>query len=372
MKIKNSCWLTLLMIVPSSVRLKATEHPKAMNVIIFDVGGILGNHSQKAVIKKVCKDVGILRLAGAFFRNRDDLSHATLYRLMNRVLDEIGAKHYPSDQNVTYTDKGEPCGQGLCAWQAGLITGKAIGDQLGYTVDTLLKQGVISSKTQANMVQSIITTSMVDKHTLANSYRPIKEGVALLKALKENPHNRLVILSNFAPEQFEVLRNQEHMKPIFDEFDAIFYSGMNINDTDKLGLKPNHGTFKTVIEYCANQYHVEKNSIFFIDNQEENIVAAQACGITGLLVNGSSNSTNTRGLTFSECADYLNSQGLCGNNQENSYNNALQSLVRKILYLQKPHILKAAPLMLTAGCIVGIMLWEKSSINSADTLPASS
>ena len=94
----------------------------------------------------------------------------------------------------------------------------------------------------------------------------VDEGVRFVKECKQAGHN-LYILSNWDSESFALLA-QEY-PDFFNLFDGIVISG-------KVGLvKPDPAIF----EYILNKYDLEPSDTVFIDDQQENIDAAQAMGI---------------------------------------------------------------------------------------------
>ncbi len=335
--------------------------PQASTIIIFDIGGILADYNKKAIIKKMIKDVGIVHLAGQWLENASVLSKQHLYTMMNQVLDDIAAAYYPEHLPIGYTAEGEPFGRGMCAWQAGRITSSTLNDELPLALDRLQKNGIIRTDRERIIIESTIRHSIIDSQTLVESHYPLKDGVALLKALKQNPANRIVILSNFAPEQFKKLQEQPQMRTIFDLCDDIFYSGMELYDGTQLGIKPALDTFEFVIRYCEEKYRINRTdgTIFFIDNQPENTVAARLCGINGMLVNASYHTDLIPSMTFTECAHYCAEKGLLQEDNQNVAADDALRLIQKALNQQNPLLIT-----ITAGCICGIILWQHRCINA--------
>lgn len=102
----------------------------------------------------------------------------------------------------------------------------------------------------------------------------IDEGVRFVKECKEAGH-RIYILSNWAPRSFELL--EQEYPDFFNLFDGKVISG-------EIGLvKPDPAIFEYILNKKYNKkYDLDPSDTIFIDDQPENVDAAQALGIYSL------------------------------------------------------------------------------------------
>lgn len=116
-----------------------------------------------------------------------------------------------------------------------------------------------------------------DLETRKQCFKPIPAGVSILKQcaaeLKADgtKKHKLFVLSNMDKEIIEFLI--QTYPEIFDLFDGIVYSGQTGS------LKPERDIYITLLD----KYKLDPKDSIFIDDQQENIVAAEELGITGIL-----------------------------------------------------------------------------------------
>lgn len=102
---------------------------------------------------------------------------------------------------------------------------------------------------------------------------PLDDNVRLLPELKKHGF-RLYYLSNFPLDSFEEVKN--------DYFFFRYFDGGIISAEVKLS-KPDIRIYR----YILNKYDLKAEESVYIDDIEENIVAAEKTGMLGLLTNGS-------------------------------------------------------------------------------------
>lgn len=102
---------------------------------------------------------------------------------------------------------------------------------------------------------------------------PLDDNVRLLPELKKHGF-RLYYLSNFPLDSFEEIKN--------DYFFFRYFDGGIISAEAKLS-KPDIRIYR----YILNKYDLKPEECFYIDDIEENVVAAEKTGMQGLLTNGS-------------------------------------------------------------------------------------
>jgi HAD superfamily hydrolase (TIGR01509 family) len=96
------------------------------------------------------------------------------------------------------------------------------------------------------------------------------EAIKFIKACKQQGHD-VFIISNWDTESFRLL--QQLYADLFDQTDGIVLSG-NENE-----LKPS----TTIYQILLDRYHLDPHDCWFIDDQKENVIAAQKLGIHGIV-----------------------------------------------------------------------------------------
>ena len=104
---------------------------------------------------------------------------------------------------------------------------------------------------------------------LPNYLRPVPEVIALLEELKREGHG-LYCLSNIPREIFHELHNRHDFFKKFDGITASFQHGL---------LKPDPEIYLAFL----SAHSLKADDCFFIDDREENIQGAKACGIEGIV-----------------------------------------------------------------------------------------
>lgn len=107
--------------------------------------------------------------------------------------------------------------------------------------------------------------------------KPIDYTVEIMKMLKAEGH-RLIAASNFASDTFELARKEGRMDFV-DLFDELHVSGF-------IGtIKPDPAFFTTLLD----KFDVDPKEAIFTDDLQDNIDAAQTCGIEGILFTSAKN-----------------------------------------------------------------------------------
>jgi HAD superfamily hydrolase (TIGR01509 family) len=104
----------------------------------------------------------------------------------------------------------------------------------------------------------------------ASTRRPFRKAVRYIKSLKSQGHS-VYVLSNWDAESFDEV--QKRYPEIFGLFDGILISG-NVH-----ALKPTPSIYSKMLE----QYGLDPEKSWFIDDQDDNIKAAQDLDINGII-----------------------------------------------------------------------------------------
>jgi 2-haloacid dehalogenase len=98
---------------------------------------------------------------------------------------------------------------------------------------------------------------------------PIEENVALFKALKASGNYKIYALTNWSAEKWELALE---LFPFFNYFDGVVVSGQ-----EKM-RKP----FPEIYKLTVDKYAINPETAIFIDDNEENVIAAMAIKINGI------------------------------------------------------------------------------------------
>lgn len=169
-------------------------------------------------------------------------------------------------------------------WLTGTISSHEIGEKLNHSLHRWQADGSFSSKRQERLVRHTMKT-LFNPEKFARCMKPIKEGIELLKECAEytdgwgNKLNSLYILSNWDQQSFEYLRHSPRTQTLFSYFDAH-----HITISGEAGvLKPQ----PEIYHYFIERYSLNPGRCILIDDQVENIIAAQEQGLKGILLENS-------------------------------------------------------------------------------------
>ena len=253
--------ILLIAILFSSERIVAGKN------FIFDFGGVLLLPNKMASLKHL----GIANIASCSIRlgiNPFHLSKHIKSKLF-AVLNTIGEIHgicaqYP--YHCAYDEIGNPLPPLMCAWLQGLMTNQQI--------KTMINKEIIEHPEWfgCNAEQRIIsnlTNFIFTPELLVETFTVSQAGMAFVKKCKREGHS-IYGLSNWDAESFELLRIKH--AELFDLFDGIILSGQ---------VKANK-PHATIYHILLNQYQLQAKDCWFIDDQQENIDAAQKIGINAI------------------------------------------------------------------------------------------
>lgn len=190
------------------------------------------------------------------------------------ILEKIKIKNANRYDLALATDKGKVLPLCFRAWLAGLTTGQDVIRESNKVIKELDKTNYFSTKREKRLVKNTIDF-IFSPAKLASAQRPIGIAVNLLRECYKKEH-KLIVLSNWAQDSFNALYNTPQGQQVFKYFkpENIIISG-NINL-----VKPDNKAF----EYVIKNYKVNPQDCIFIDDEPSNIIAAQNCGMTGLLI----------------------------------------------------------------------------------------
>lgn len=240
-------------------------------VIIWDLGDVLFKQNHLAI----AHTIGLSRF---ITYSLADWKNPQIKPLLFDVLETFGTQEAPEHQKVR-DRQGIPLPQIMCDW----MTGKAKYDDIiarsHERIDKLYDEGYFVSQREKDLIKETIGVVFNPDH-FAYHNKPIKKGIDLLKECaaytdQDGKQHTLIVLSNWDPDSFDIL--YEYYWDLFQLFDHVFISG-------EMGYaKPNYCSF----EYILKTLKLDPEDCYFIDDQQNNVQAAQDCKINGLwLKNG--------------------------------------------------------------------------------------
>ena len=225
--------------------------------IIFDLFGVLF-----AVNKlSVSHHIGLFDAAFYMLRYRRSPLDLAL-----SVLDKIAKNQDYQDCILQYKNYFLP--QYVHDFNRGLRSSQETICETQYEIEKLATQNYFTSdlekKIATNVLKIFFTPDLIVK-----AADPVKEVIDIVKQVKKN--HDVFLLSNIDTESISLL--QANYVDVFSLFDGIVLS------CEAQLLKPDHAIFKHV----TDRYQLKPKECIFIDDQKENIEAAQSFGIHSIL-----------------------------------------------------------------------------------------
>jgi len=235
--------------------------------MIFDFGGVLF-HTDKRVS---FQHLGILNVAELSIRQRINPINLNchiktkLFATMN-IIAQIH-NLIPAEHHQTYDEKGNPLPLLMCAWLQGHMTCAEIRLLIDKIFET--HKDWFTCHAEQRIIKNLLYMIFTPQH-FVNSQKLSPAALAFIKRCKKEGH-KIYGLSNWDPESF-VLLKEKHPQ-LFDLFDGIIISGhVKAN-------KPHPPIYHALL----NQYQLEAQHCWFIDDQKENVEAAQKIGINAVV-----------------------------------------------------------------------------------------
>lgn len=221
--------------------------------IIFDLGDVV----IETKYGQTLWNIGPFKLLHyASTGNNPFAAHKKLFAFLDSI------KSYNKDQIIIKDAHGHIMPQLFIDWLKGTISGQEILDLMRTT------PGNFSSNAEETLVRALGEV-LLDPNYFVQTRHIIPQAVALIKDCKKAGHS-VYILSNWEPESFDLLK---HLYPeVFDLFDGQVISG-------KVGLvKPDDAIY----QYLLETYQLNPEETILIDDQLENVIAAENNGIHGI------------------------------------------------------------------------------------------
>lgn len=252
--------------ITATITLSRYSRQNAESAVIFDLDGVLFKTSRTGAFKKLGGMTVIsYTLKGGSPSKLHDIAFDILFKMRNENPEQY-------KNNPTWpTYEGQPLPTIMCEWQQGLKDPKEIIREVNVFIEKLDKQKYFKNSREKKLMKSIFDI-MFDPVTRLEITKPLAEGLAILKECKKAGY-KVYVLSNMDEESMQLL--QREYADIFKQFDGIVYSAhANVKQ-----IKP----YDPIYTHLLQQYSLTPDQCLFLDNQQENIEAAQKLGIKSML-----------------------------------------------------------------------------------------
>lgn len=221
--------------------------------IVFDLGGVLVDPQNTAIFRHT----GIYRFIRYLLVARKNPKE-----LLFRVLNEIKLPYgFSNVEREACDHAGHPLPRGLIYWLKGIISSC---DIISFT-DDLLQNNPDYSALEKDFMSNMIRT-VFDPDLFSQTRIIYDEGIAFVIDCINQGH-KVYILSNFDKDSWYELKQM--LPEFFDCFDGAVISS-------EVGrIKPDPALFSLLLE----NYDLDPAETVFIDDQKENLSAAQKLGI---------------------------------------------------------------------------------------------
>jgi FMN phosphatase YigB (HAD superfamily) len=234
--------------------------------IIFDFNGVLMGTNTLASLKQI--GLGTIVRCMIHLKKSPHAINIHLKSKFFEILHSISDDHALNQYlNLAYDEDGNQLPYLMRAWLNGSMTCTEIRKYAEYSIAHHPEWFDHKTEKQAilNLINTIFTPQdFVQTRTIHS------QCLSFIKACKKQGH-KIFALSNWDKESFTLL--QKKYPHVFNLFDGIIISG-EVNT-----LKPSYDIYMLLL----NHYNLEPHTCWFIDDQQENVIAASQLGIHGII-----------------------------------------------------------------------------------------
>ncbi len=242
-------------------------------ILIWD----LGNTLLTAHKLRYAYEIGLTDLM--LYALLDWKNPTKIYGIIFDFLEQVEIVNH-SAYRIT-TDRGKFLPAIMCHWLGGNLNRQEAINATERLLHTWSDEGRFINERQERLVRNAIQVIFTpDK--LVRCIRPIDAGVSILKECAERKNemgmqrNELYILSNWDPLSFKPLTNSSSLTSLFR-----YFKEHNIVISGHIGaLKPQ----PAIYEHFLAKYNHDPQACILIDDQAENLAAAERYGMAGLLI----------------------------------------------------------------------------------------
>jgi FMN phosphatase YigB (HAD superfamily) len=276
---------------------------------IFDFGGVLVETDKLASFQHL----GMMNIAEYTVRLRINPFNIDSYikTALFNTLNAIAEKHHlgtVDSYHPAYDEKGNALPFLMCAWLQGSMTCSEI--RLLIDSAITIHPEWFTCQAEQRIIKNILEMIFTPHH-FVNSRKISTAGIAFIKKCKLKGH-KIYGLSNWDKESFALLK--EKYPQLFDLFDGIVISAQAHAN------KPHETIYQTLLE----RYSLTPEQCWFIDDQKENVAAAQKLGINAVLHKSSFKKlTKNINIAYSKSVtrrENLNNKGIIATNTSTTNN----------------------------------------------------
>lgn len=231
-----------------------------IRAVIFDLTGVIFSLNKRRLMRKIISRDLIWYL----LKERQNPVDEGL-----SILDKM-RKEVPGQFQDAVSYKGVLLPLFIVQWNQGKLTKIQAMQELQDYFNELEKQHYFKSEAHKKVLFDLLRL-IFSSATGFEAFKPISSTINFIKKLKSNGIFKLYILSNIDRETIDGLR--QNYKEVFDLFDGIVtscYSNL---------LKPDEAIFT----FLCKEFSLDPHECCFIDDQEENIAAADKLGMQTIL-----------------------------------------------------------------------------------------
>jgi HAD superfamily hydrolase (TIGR01509 family) len=220
--------------------------------VIFDLGGVVF-HPAKL---KAMGALGLRKIFNYYRSNTVRNPQQKLYAIMNKITNTTGNSYGAGDS------EGNQIPELMCDWFLGTKDSKTILTTILYAIEQHTEW--FANKAEKEFIAQL-ARMMFTPQTFAQIMTPLQSSVDFIRECKAKGY-KLYILSNWDAESFKLLCKK--YPGLFEFFDGIVVSALVHK------MKPQPDIF---------QLFPKNLNYIVVDDQKENIRAARACGMHGIL-----------------------------------------------------------------------------------------
>jgi HAD superfamily hydrolase (TIGR01509 family) len=228
-----------------------TPQTQGVNTIIFDLDGVLFTTS-RTIYTQIAAYIPLYVLTRWY--------HGQAINIKKHYLETIAQLNGNSTESIRHD--GQKMAAIMVDWQTGENVLESVLDQLKNNPDLVYAE---------KKVMQAIAFQVFDPRAFINSRTVIPQGVHLLQECKKAGY-QVYVLSNWDAQSYPILK--EKYPEIMNLFDGELISGMAKT------VKPK----KKIFEMLLSKYNLSAEKCIFIDDQQDNVAAAEKkAGIRSVL-----------------------------------------------------------------------------------------
>jgi len=233
--------------------------------IIFDAGGVLTQTNRQVA----AKNLGLPLILKRIFWHFQGVSGAGIQKLFYKTLDHVAVQldHHEAIMPSACDQDGNLLPILMRLWLAGKIRSNEIRELALINIDQHPEW--FSNDTEQGIIKNLVSFIFTPELFVQTQYIS-DDTIQCIRQLKIAGY-KLYVLSNWDQDSFLLLREQ--YADFFDLFDGCVVSGF------EHVIKPD----STIYQILLQRYNLAPEQCIFIDDQEENVNAAQLERLTTIL-----------------------------------------------------------------------------------------